>query len=235
MGTDREKQREYYARWMAKYPGRRKAQAAKRRARDREALRLYDASYRAAHRARIAENYAKFKSTHPESLRAHRARWAAAHPEQKAALSRAWSAAHPEKHREYRARYARANPELIKARDAAWKAAHADRIAPAARLRTRAWAQANPDRVRARLQFRRAQKQNASAEPISVIAWAALIAQCDHRCVYCLRRAPLTQDHVEPLARGGAHAIDNVVPACLTCNTSKNDTTLLQFLLRRRT
>ncbi len=30
-------------------------------------------------------------------------------------------------------------------------------------------------------------------------------------------------DHVIPLSRGGKHALDNVVPACRGCNTSKND------------
>jgi 5-methylcytosine-specific restriction endonuclease McrA len=28
-------------------------------------------------------------------------------------------------------------------------------------------------------------------------------------------------DHVVPLARGGGHSIDNVVPACRPCNRSK--------------
>ncbi len=39
-------------------------------------------------------------------------------------------------------------------------------------------------------------------------------------CVYC--GAPATTvDHVTPLARGGHHAVYNLVPACGTCNSSK--------------
>ena len=39
-------------------------------------------------------------------------------------------------------------------------------------------------------------------------------------CVYC--GAPATTvDHVTPLAKGGRHAVSNLVPACQPCNSSK--------------
>jgi len=51
-------------------------------------------------------------------------------------------------------------------------------------------------------------------------------------CAYC--DAPSTAlEHIDPLARGGEHTIDNVAGACLICNSSKKDDTLLTFLLRR--
>jgi 5-methylcytosine-specific restriction endonuclease McrA len=40
-------------------------------------------------------------------------------------------------------------------------------------------------------------------------------------CAYCGEVKPLTQDHVQPLARGGGHTIENVVPACVSCNAKK--------------
>lgn len=36
-------------------------------------------------------------------------------------------------------------------------------------------------------------------------------------------------DHVEPLSRGGAHGPDNLTPACLSCNRSKNKRTLNEW------
>lgn len=33
-----------------------------------------------------------------------------------------------------------------------------------------------------------------------------------------------TLDHVKPLAKGGAHTLSNIRPACRSCNSSKNDT-----------
>ncbi|ABW66921.1 HNH endonuclease [Desulfosudis oleivorans Hxd3] len=43
-------------------------------------------------------------------------------------------------------------------------------------------------------------------------------------CYYCgkpFRPAELTMDHVVPLSRGGKTTKGNVVPACKSCNTQK--------------
>ena len=41
-------------------------------------------------------------------------------------------------------------------------------------------------------------------------------------CVYCGKAAaPLTCDHVLPVSRGGSSTMDNLVTACLACNTAK--------------
>lgn len=45
----------------------------------------------------------------------------------------------------------------------------------------------------------------------------------DNACAYCGKSdSTLTQDHFFPLKTGGADAIWNLVPACLSCNLSKN-------------
>ena len=63
------------------------------------------------------------------------------------------------------------------------------------------------------------------------VEWEAIKMYYDHRCAYCFDKpARLTQDHVKPISKGGAHAADNVVPACRFCNSSKNDRDLLDWL-----
>lgn len=50
--------------------------------------------------------------------------------------------------------------------------------------------------------------------------------QC--QCVYCgepLTVKSLTYDHLHPRSKGGAHSWDNVVAACLSCNSEKDDST----------
>lgn len=39
-------------------------------------------------------------------------------------------------------------------------------------------------------------------------------------CAYCGAPAT-TADHVVPITLGGSHELDNLVPACSHCNTSK--------------
>lgn len=63
-------------------------------------------------------------------------------------------------------------------------------------------------------------------------------------CPYCSKPLPApngqwdrqqaTVDHLEPRTNGGGDEWDNLVPACLRCNSSKADKTLLVFLLQKR-
>lgn len=44
----------------------------------------------------------------------------------------------------------------------------------------------------------------------------------DNRCAYCGMDAPLAEDHFIPLKLNGGHFIENIVPACKSCNSRKN-------------
>jgi 5-methylcytosine-specific restriction endonuclease McrA len=48
-------------------------------------------------------------------------------------------------------------------------------------------------------------------------------ATFDNACVYCGSQEKLTVDHFYPINLGGFDAIWNIVPACLSCNASKQD------------
>lgn len=79
---------------------------------------------------------------------------------------------------------------------------------------------------------RRARKRESGGS-FSPIEWREVLAEFHHRCGYCLADdVPLEMDHVEPLARGGRHARENIVPACQPCNRSKNKSSLLEFVRR---
>ena len=47
------------------------------------------------------------------------------------------------------------------------------------------------------------------------------------------RQENLTVDHVVPLSKEGKHDIENIVPACKSCNSKKHNTSLLLFLYGR--
>ncbi|MHA6616968.1 HNH endonuclease [Pseudonocardia sp. DLS-67] len=51
---------------------------------------------------------------------------------------------------------------------------------------------------------------------------AGVLRRDGRRCAYCGKRAD-TIDHVVPRSKGGAHAWDNCVAACRTCNSRKAD------------
>ncbi len=70
---------------------------------------------------------------------------------------------------------------------------------------------------------------------VSPEEWATVLEMyTDHRgtmCAYCYKiiEKP-TMDHIEPLAGGGRHEIENVVPACGSCNSSKGAKPLLRWM-----
>jgi 5-methylcytosine-specific restriction endonuclease McrA len=70
------------------------------------------------------------------------------------------------------------------------------------------------------------------------------LAECDAvfaafggRCAYCGavaqsgKTGQIALDHMVPLARGGTNSIENVVPACWSCNGSKKRMTPLEWFL----
>lgn len=51
--------------------------------------------------------------------------------------------------------------------------------------------------------------------------WQNVLEEFNHECAYCGATGSLTVDHIIPLSRGGLNEIQNLVPACKSCNTSK--------------
>jgi 5-methylcytosine-specific restriction endonuclease McrA len=68
---------------------------------------------------------------------------------------------------------------------------------------------------------RRAKDKNSYY--ISYSDWDSIKFSHDDLCIYCGGSEQLTKDHFVPISRGGGTNIDNIVPACVTCNQSKSD------------
>ena len=49
-------------------------------------------------------------------------------------------------------------------------------------------------------------------------------------CAYCGQKKTLGMDHVIPLSRGGPHIIENIMPACRSCNSRKQTKTAAEFM-----
>jgi hypothetical protein len=64
--------------------------------------------------------------------------------------------------------------------------------------------------------------------------WRELKECFDNRCAYCLRQTALTQDHFEPLSKGGLHDIENIIPCCRSCNSSKTNKSYVVWLAARQ-
>lgn len=54
-------------------------------------------------------------------------------------------------------------------------------------------------------------------------------------CAYCQGTGPaLQRDCVQPISRGGRYTIENVVPACASCNASKHNSEVTGWMRRKK-
>lgn len=100
--------------------------------------------------------------------------------------------------------------------------------------RTAAYDKANPERRKATNQRRRARKLAAPTFEVTGRDWKRAMARTGGCCFYCGERKRLTVDHVLPLSQGGAHSVGNIVPACMSCNCSKRERTVMEWRMRSK-
>lgn len=95
----------------------------------------------------------------------------------------------------------------------------------------RAYQKRHPERhrLRKRAAQRRRHGRAVAGPGVSTGQLRRMISAYEGRCVYCGADAD-TIDHVLPLSRGGLHEIDNLVPACASCNFEKGSKTIGEWL-----
>lgn len=183
-----------------------KAWLEKNREHRRKYHREYSRKWRAANRELL-------RGRHQEYSR----KWRANHPEAVARSAKAWRDANPEKARaiHYKAslKWVRANPEKVKANSANWS-------------------KNNPVKVRLKTHRRRVL---LSGSDFSEQEWDEILRLWHYHCAYCLMPqelldVDLTIEHVIPISRGGTHTKDNIVPACRSCNSSKGNKLVSEWI-----
>jgi 5-methylcytosine-specific restriction endonuclease McrA len=87
---------------------------------------------------------------------------------------------------------------------------------------------------RARAARRRKRRVDAVDNDLTAEQWAALKLAWNG-CAYCgATDGPLQRDCVMAISRGGRYTVENVVPACASCNTSKCNDEVTGWLRRKR-
>ncbi|GAA1645919.1 hypothetical protein GCM10009700_35390 [Brevibacterium sanguinis] len=101
---------------------------------------------------------------------------------------------------------------------------------------SRAWRRANPEARRAQRLKRDSLKKAAECRTVTADDLKRITNRQRGKCYYCQAEADLVFDHIVPLAKGGRHAIGNLVGACDHCNSQKSAMLLVEwrrFLFRR--
>ncbi len=164
---------------------------------------------------------ARWKKDHPEENRRYARETRLRHPEQAKITARntrlKTKTRNPNHGKE---RYAR-EADKLKGRAAARYLRETEII----KERVKKWQLANRDCVKVYNANRRARKLVIEGEGVTSVQVKALAIKQPH-CPNCQRffseHLRYTLDHIQPLARGGKHSIDNIELLCKPCNSRKS-------------
>jgi hypothetical protein len=67
-----------------------------------------------------------------------------------------------------------------------------------------------------------------AAGEVDDFTWDAVVSFYEGLCAYCERRPWAERDHVYPISKGGPNVVENMVPACASCNAEKGQSTRWQ-------
>ncbi len=87
---------------------------------------------------------------------------------------------------------------------------------------------------KARAARKRKRRMDSVEHDLTDAQWAAL-QDAWGGCAYCgATGTPLQRDCVLPISRGGRYTLDNIAPACRSCNASKCNDEVTAWLRRKR-
>jgi len=184
----------------------------------RSCVSEYQKQYREKNKEKLKENGKNYRENNLEKI----AEWQRKHYENN-------SEALLETMRKYR----QDNSEKVKKNDKKYRAQHSERIRKCQREyidrnieKIRKWHKKykseNLDKSRMSSQIRRA-REHLLPHTLTIYQWEKIKLSFDNCCAYCGKEKSLTQEHFLALSMGGEYTINNIIPACGSCNYSKHN------------
>jgi hypothetical protein len=101
--------------------------------------------------------------------------------------------------------------------------------------RSKKWSKDNPEKKIGQRHRRVARLHGQIIFDVPINFIEILRERQNNMCAYCsIESEKLTVEHMLPISRGGKHRMDNIVLACTTCNFSKHNKTLEEWLVHNQ-
>lgn len=140
--------------------------------------------------------------------------------------SRKWQELHPEKKKQSSRDYSNRNRGKLNQ----WAINNPER----AREIKRQYKLRNPDRGRQDTAKRRSLERKLPTT-YTMEQWKGCKAHFKSSCAYCGKELKkLHQEHFVPVTKGGGYTINNIVPACQRCNSSKNNSDFFEWYPKQK-
>ena len=157
-------------------------------------------------REKILESAKKYNTVHSEKIKQRKKAYRQANEEKIKKYAKEYREVNREKLRDYNSQYHSDNFEEISARQKNYHRTEEGKSASRRGHRRR------KDRKRAVHLVRYTDEQLKNQYELF-----------DNCCSYCCKKITLFRDHFIPVSKGGSDCLGNIVPACLSCNSSKHD------------
>lgn len=160
----------------------------------------------------------------------------------------AWRDSHKEEKRLYDKQYVQDNIEYIKERNKQYYQENREDILEKERIKAltpefkkrrkeyretrkerdkelrKQWMENNKERVR-ELKKNRYHRERSVEQGFTIDDWHNCKSLFENSCAYCGEFTnDLTQDHFIPVSKNGGYTLDNIIPSCRSCNSSKCNT-----------
>ena len=119
---------------------------------------------------------------------------------------------------QYQKEYRKANEEHL----SQYKKEHYELNKEQYSTRMKVWKKLNQTKCRESWHKRRSLKLKLPATYTSQ-QWVDCKNYFNNQCCYCGKETLLTQDHFIPIVKSGGYCVENILPSCSRCNSSKGD------------
>ena len=223
----KEKSKEYLHQYYLDHKEHRKENDRLYRLKNLESIKAKSKAYYQANKEKIALRDKLYRLAHREEFLKKSAVARQGKREEAKKTSREWYAKNHEYALDRQRKYTAKHRELINAQRREYVKSHKEEI--------RDWHHSDKGHLCNRLskQKRRGMKKTTSDNSITLKSWLTLVEHHEWKCAYCGSKQKLTIDHVVPLSKGGTHTLGNVLPACHSCNSSKQTKSLQDWLPTR--
>lgn len=200
----------------------------------RECIKSRSREYRSANPDKVREMNHSWYLKNREKANKTSQEWNATHPESFNASKRKWRNANIEHSREYHRNWRAANRDKSRSYSRKWKRLHYETALEIDRIRHRN----KPDRAKANDLRREARKLMLPAS-YTADDWNRSLSFFGYTCAYCGRQRglwnPMTADHFIPLSSPECPGTvpSNMIPACRSCNSSKNDANPIGWVITK--
>lgn len=147
-------------------------------------------------------------------------KYAEINKEKISAYQKEYDGAHHKELNEYSRKYYHLNAEKISDRNSEnYKKLE---VRSKHKIQVKNWNDKNKSKINIYTNNRRADKKQL-IHSLTIEEWDKIKNDFRNKCAYCGKELPLTQEHFIALSKGGEYTVNNIVPACQSCNSSKNN------------